>query len=243
MTEQPARTYLDVPYADKDTAKAAGARWDPTAKRWYDPHPIQAGQPRHELGRWMARAAVSDLLPGEDRTFGSGLFVDMVPSSCWFTNVRGGVSQQDWERLRRMITRRAGQRCEICDRPEDRDTRRRLEAHERWAYDDATGVQALRRLICLCSDCHLSTHLGYANVTGQADQALAHLATITGMTDTEISRHVQAAGDLWVARSRRNWTLDLTMLTAAGVTLAQPESAAARAVTAEHELRGDSIRR
>jgi len=28
------------------------------------------------------------------------------------------------------------------DRPEDRDTRRGLEAHERWAYDDVTGVQA-----------------------------------------------------------------------------------------------------
>jgi len=152
MTEHHARTYLDVPYADKDTAKAAGARWDPTAKRWYDPHPIQAGQPRGELGRWMARADVSDLLPGEDRAFGSGLFVDMVPSSCRFTNVRTCVSQQDWERLRRMINRRAGHRCEICDRPEDRDTRLWLEAHERWAYDTATGVQALRRLICLCSD-------------------------------------------------------------------------------------------
>ncbi len=39
MIQQPARTYLDVPYADKDAAKAAGARWDPTAKRWYDPPP------------------------------------------------------------------------------------------------------------------------------------------------------------------------------------------------------------
>ncbi len=184
-----------------------------------------------------------DPLPGEDRTFGSGLFVDMVPSSCWFTNVRSDVSGQDWERLRRMITRRAGQRCEICDRPEDRDTRRRLEAHERWVYDDATGVQALRRLICVCSDCHLATHLGYANVTGRADHALAHLRTVTGMTDSEAGRHVETAGELWTARSGRTWTLDLSILTDAGVTLAQPESAAARAVTAEHELRADSTRR
>jgi hypothetical protein len=31
-----------------------------------------------------------------------------------------------------------------------------MEAHERWAYDDRAGVQALRRLIYLCNDCHLS---------------------------------------------------------------------------------------
>ena len=49
-------------------------------------------------------------------TFGSGLFVDLVPSSCWFSNVRSCVDQRDWERLRRMITNRADQRCEVCQR-------------------------------------------------------------------------------------------------------------------------------
>lgn len=219
------RAYLDVPYGDKDAAKALGARWDQTARRWYDPHPATSG-----LQRWAAHPDIPDLLPGEDRSFGQGLFVDMVPSSCWFTNVRTCVSQQDWERLRRMITRRAEQRCEICGATEDRAARRRLEAHERWAYNDATGVQTLRRLICLCSDCHLSTHLGYANVTGRADQALTHLSTVTGMTDTQIDNHVRAANQLWITRSRRTWSLDLSMLTTAGVTLAQPEDPATRAL-------------
>ncbi|MGQ0480973.1 MAG: DUF5710 domain-containing protein [Pseudonocardia sp.] len=69
-----ARAYLDVPYADKDAAKALGARWDPHAKRWYDPNPPSAG-----LDRWAAAPDVPDLLPAEDRDFGSGLFVDLVP--------------------------------------------------------------------------------------------------------------------------------------------------------------------
>ena len=30
-------TYLDVPYKEKDQAKALGARWDLTAKKWYVP--------------------------------------------------------------------------------------------------------------------------------------------------------------------------------------------------------------
>lgn len=225
------RAYLDVPYAEKDAAKALGARWDPTARRWYDPRP-----PTAALDQWAALPPVPDLLPGEDRSFGAGLFVDMVPSSCWFTNVRSCVSPRDWERLARMVYARAGQRCEACGADPDRSTGRRLEAHERWAYDDRTRVQALRRLICLCSDCHLSTHLGRANITGRADQALAHLKAVTGMTDPEVSRHVQAAGELWTRRSARVWTLDLTMLTDAGITLARPENAVDRAAAAEREL-------
>ena len=124
------RVYLDVPYGEKDEAKAPGARWDPMAKRWYDPRP-----PTPALDRWAARADIPDLLPSEDREFGHGLFVDMVPRTCWFTNVRSCVDQRDWERLRRMITRRAGHRCEICGAGQDRAAGQWLEAHERWAYD------------------------------------------------------------------------------------------------------------
>lgn len=226
------RAYLDVPFAEKDHAKALGARWDPRARRWYDPRPSSAG-----LDRWAIRPDVPDLLPGEDREFGSGLFVDMIPRSCWFTNIRTCVTPQDWERLARMIYRRAGHRCEACNAPPDRGGGRRLEAHERWAFDDATRVQVLRRLICLCNDCHLSTHLGFANVTGRAGQALAHLGAVTGMTPAEISRHVQAAGDLWTERSRHLWTLDLTILAEAGVAVARPEMAANRAIAADRALR------
>ncbi len=31
------KTYLIVPYAQKDAAKALGARWDPAQKKWYVP--------------------------------------------------------------------------------------------------------------------------------------------------------------------------------------------------------------
>lgn len=226
------RVYLDVPYADKDQAKQLGARWDPAARRWYDPTPSTAG-----LDRWAARPEVPDLLPGEDRAFGAGLFVDLVPATCWFTNVRTCVSPQDWERLRRIIVRRAGRRCEACGATENRDQRRWLEAHERWTYDDRTLVQTLRRLICLCSDCHLVTHFGYANVTGRDGHALDHLRQVTGMTAEQADRHIDDAFDLWAINSAVDWTLDLTMLTTAGITLAPPPAAAERAELADRQLR------
>lgn len=31
------KTYLNVPYAEKDTAKALGAKWDAIQKKWYAP--------------------------------------------------------------------------------------------------------------------------------------------------------------------------------------------------------------
>lgn len=113
------RIWLDVPYAEKDRAKKAGARWDPAAKRWYAPRKGMTA-----LEPWAAAPDVPDLLPGEDRTLGQGLFVDLVPSSCWFTNVRSCVTPRDWERLRRMITRRAGMQCEACGAGEDREAKR-----------------------------------------------------------------------------------------------------------------------
>lgn len=174
------------------------------------------------LDRWQALPDVPNLLPGEDRNFGPGLFVDLVPSSCWFSNVRSCVDQRDWERLRRMITNRADQRCEVCRRGQDREARRWLEAHERWAYDDSNNVQALRRLICLCTDCHTTTHFGLASINGKTTVAFKHLCTITGLPADEVSQHIDAAFALWRRRSGTAWELDLSILVRAGVAVTKP---------------------
>jgi hypothetical protein len=226
------KVWLDVPYAEKDEAKAQGARWDAAARRWYAPRPGMTC-----LDRWQAVPDVPDLLPGEDRSFGSGLFVDLVPSSCWFTNVRSCVSQRDWERLRRMITTRADQRCEVCGRGQDRESGRWLEAHERWAYDEAAAVQALRRLICLCTDCHTATHFGLARINGKDAAALRHLCAVTGMPSSRARQHVDTAFALWARRSGVNWSLDLRMLTDVGVAVAEPPSARERDNVAGETLR------
>ncbi|MGW7283920.1 DUF5710 domain-containing protein [Streptomyces sp. NPDC054847] len=229
------RNWLDVTYDEKDAAKAAGARWDGAARRWYAP-------PGREdsLQRWAAAPDIPDLLPGEDRSLGQGLFVDLVPSSCWFTNVRSCVAPKDWERLRRMITARAGQRCEACGATQDRETKRWLEAHERWTYDDERRVQTLRRLICLCTHCHTVTHFGFAQVRGLEDVALSHLMAVTGMTKAEAREHVEAAFEIWHARSQRSYSLDLSMLTNAGITLSGPPEANERDRIAQTTLRNQS---
>ena len=204
------RLWLDVPYGEKDAAKSAGARWDRDVRRWYAPQ--EALLPN--LARWEPR--IPELLPGEDRSFGQGLFIDLVPSTCWFTNVRSCVEASQWDALRSMVYRRAGNRCEACGAPRGRD-RQRLEAHERWEYDGNTHIQTLRRLIALCWSCHRATHFGFAEVTGTSAEAKAHLRAVNGWSSDAVDAHIDRAFALWDKRSTQEWRLDLGILTNAGI--------------------------
>jgi len=45
------KTYLNVPYAEKDQAKALGAKWDASIKKWYAP----AGVDISQFGKWYSQ--------------------------------------------------------------------------------------------------------------------------------------------------------------------------------------------
>ena len=53
------KTWLDVPYKEKNIAKAAGARWDKEAKRWYAP----AGADLERLSQWQAVLEQQHVIP------------------------------------------------------------------------------------------------------------------------------------------------------------------------------------
>jgi hypothetical protein len=48
-------TFLNVPYAEKDEARALGARWNPGRKRWYVP----TGVPLEPFQKWLKEGAPS----------------------------------------------------------------------------------------------------------------------------------------------------------------------------------------
>ncbi|MHB1885126.1 MAG: DUF5710 domain-containing protein [Acidimicrobiales bacterium] len=205
---------IDVPIKEKDEAKAAGARWRPDLKSWTVGHPDHPAR-----SRWPE--PLPDLLPGEDRSFaGNELFVDLVPSTCWFTNARSAISPSDWARVRKHVCRRAGFACEICSAKGD------LHVHERWQFDRANLVQRLRRLICICPPCHNATHfMGTKDRDGDeaAEEALAHLASVRRCSHSDAEQHVLDAFDLWEERSRFAWSLDLSVLMNAGISLVTPD--------------------
>jgi hypothetical protein len=221
------RKYLAVPFNEKEEAKSLGAKWDRTTKQWYDPSSESSA-----LDRWRVNTTAILELKGEDRTYGGGdLFVDLVPSSCWFTNVRFCVHSSDWDRLRRHIYARAGNRCECCG-----DDTSQLEAHERWHYDVERRVQKLVRLIALCSYCHEATHMGLTGLRGRSDEATAHLRRVRGFTEEEAEAHISNAFQLWSERSRITWELDLSVITDSGIMLAREVDAGSRPQLAREAL-------
>ncbi|HST03677.1 MAG TPA: HNH endonuclease signature motif containing protein [Chloroflexia bacterium] len=155
------------------------------------------------------------------------LTVELVPSTCWFSNLRSELSQQDWDRLRHATYERAGQRCEVCGQ---RGSAHPVECHEVWEYDDVHHVQRLAGLVALCPACHESKHIGYATSTGRSSQARTHLAHINGWSMDSVELYLEAEFEQWSRRSQHEWTLDLSWLQQFGIEISpkRPGRAARR---------------
>src|SRR3989344_4305266 len=74
------------------------------------------------------------------------LTIELVPRSCWYSNVRSNVSEATWSRLKSLCFRAADYRCEICS---NRGPHHPVECHEIWHYDDHRLIQRLDRLVAL----------------------------------------------------------------------------------------------
>lgn len=153
------------------------------------------------------------------------LSVDLVPERMWRRNVRAVVGKTTWDALRWHFgatlckpsflkidfptkKHRAKLRCAVCSAEP-----RRLELHEEWRYDDIRRSQRLVALIPICSACHLSKHLGYANVIGRADEALSHLAKVNQWPLKQAERYRTQVFEKWEKRRLFEYSLDLKLLT------------------------------
>lgn len=135
--------------------------------------------------------------------------IELVPASCWYSNVRSNVSPATWVRLRHQIVTITGQRCEVCGRA---GTGHPVECHETWGYDDARWIQRLEGLVALCPDCHLVKHFGRAIVQHRTRYALSWFASINELTPAQALAHAKHAIELHAQRSQHAWALDLSLL-------------------------------
>jgi hypothetical protein len=168
------------------------------------------------------------------------LTIELVPQTCWFSNVRKQVSKNDWDRIRSSVYRSAGYRCEVCG---GRGRHHPVECHEVWQYEEPAGVQRLLRMIALCPACHEVKHMGLAEIRGRGDAACKHLARVNSWTDAEAARYTENAFLTWQRRSDRTWKLDISALEAFGVDRAALADAARisadeRSLTADRTLEG-----
>jgi len=203
--------YINVTYNEKDLVKKMGARFDFNNKLWYIPPDMGESNKKEILKKWGLSKQV--VLIGEDKNYGGDdLFVDLIPKSCWFKNVRTSIARKDWDILRKHIYSRVNYICECCG-IDTKINKIRLEAHERWHYNKREKIQKLVRLVALCSDCHLSTHIGFADIRGLYDKAFNHLKKIRNENSEDCNRHIERSFKLWDDRNKYKWELDISLIT------------------------------
>lgn len=138
------------------------------------------------------------------------LTVELVPSTCWYTNVRSNVTRRQWEACKTYVRDRSGNRCEVCG---GRGPRWPVECHEVWEYDDQRKIQTLVDLVALCPDCHACKHIGFAEVRGRLDDAATHLAGVNEWNEDQVVRYLGLVFNQWRRRSTEQWELDISFLT------------------------------
>ncbi len=194
--------FLNVPFAQKDEAKALGARWNADKKKWYVPDGVDTTP----FSRWTAATQQTSTSSTTEKNM---LFVDLVPNSAWFSNMRSELTKEEWELVKKATFKTARNLCEICG---DRGPQHPVECHERWHYDLQTKVQTLVRTIALCPACHESTHFGLARVKGRDREAKQHLMHVNGWDDAKANQHILQAMNEWQQRSKIKWKLDARCL-------------------------------
>lgn len=136
------------------------------------------------------------------------LEIELVPDGCWYSNLRSILSPEQWGVVRREAYARANGKCMICGVPA-----RRLEAHERWEYDEKNNIQKLKDVVAVCKSCHEVIHIGRTQLFGGEERACAHFMKVNGCTYAEYRK---ALGEANEAHRRRNlipeWQLDLSYL-------------------------------
>lgn len=142
------------------------------------------------------------------------LEIELVPATCWFSNVRSAVTKKRWDKIKQQVSTRAWDTCRICGGVGPKHP---VECHEIWAYDDTNQIQKLLGMLALCPDCHRVKHFGLAQVRGKEEAALQHLMKVNGLPRKEAEQYVQAAFARWAERSTKKWTLDISYLSEHGI--------------------------
>ncbi len=151
------------------------------------------------------------------------LAVEVIPTSLHGKNPRSINGKAWWERNRKATYEAAGYRCEVCGGV---GKAHRLEAHERYEYDESGSppCQRLLGLIALCPACHAVKHLYRTRIvaTQQGDpsiyeQALRHLAGVNSWTPAQVDAYLAEVGVEFRRREALGpWTYDFSTYSGSG---------------------------
>lgn len=141
------------------------------------------------------------------------LTIELIPSTCHFSNVRTTVKPKQWDKIRFLSYEAAGNKCEICkDTGKNQGYKHDLECHEIWEYDDENYIQKLIGLISLCPTCHQVKHIGRAIAIGKQKECFYQLAKVNKWKQEDIDKHLAESFEIYKERSAYQWKLDLSLL-------------------------------
>jgi len=141
------------------------------------------------------------------------LTAELVPSTCWYVNVRSNVPVKIWDIIRKKCYSLANYKCEICgDTGKNQGVRHDVECHEIWEYDDKKHTQTLKGLISLCPQCHQVKHSGLAGIKGKTHEVIKQLIKVNEMTNSEASEYLTKCFEIYHERSEYQWTLDISLI-------------------------------
>ena len=133
---------------------------------------------------------------------------ELVPDSCWYSNLRSLLPPGGWDIIRKRAYARAGGRCMICGAPSAR-----LEAHEQWRYDEENRIQKLTGVIAVCHACHEVIHIGRTQLMGGEDRASRHFMKVNGCGYAEYRKALGEANAEHIRRNKAGeWKLDISVL-------------------------------
>lgn len=133
----------------------------------------------------------------------------LVPASCWYSNVRTSVPKSIWAKIRKAVFVKHGNRCWYCNA-----NPKSLDCHEIWGYSEDTqqNAQILIDIVPLCKMCHMVCHFGMAGILGKQNQAAKHMARIRNITLAQVGKEIEEAQVDFDRKSNLQWELDLTKL-------------------------------
>lgn len=133
-----------------------------------------------------------------------------------YNELRKSKRRKQWEALRRAVLEAAANTCTHCKASYES----RMVCHEVWAYDDLNNVATLKAFEIVCRDCDSVLHFGKTflidgrkgdkAMDSLADQAIAHLMKVNGITKRQAMKMIGDAFGLWMERSEHEtWAIQI----------------------------------
>jgi hypothetical protein len=136
------------------------------------------------------------------------LTFELVPDGCWYSNLRSILKPKQWDIIRKEAYSRADGRCMICARKANR-----LEAHERWSYDEQKQIQKLEEVIAVCHSCHSVIHIGRTQLLGDEEKAIAHFCKVNKCSYSDYIKALGLANEYHQRLNRvSEWKLDVSFI-------------------------------